>query len=529
MGRETERRGNLEIRKALSRLEPHDHRAMYRWIQLYTGLKIAREPVCPGHHAPWDFFRSMYFDRPQVLLALGGRGTGKSFLTALASHLMCRWQPNHRIRVLGGSLAQSRQIYEAMGTIGKSIEEFVSDDHEEFVALKKDSATYSNRSEVMILPASRTSVRGPHIPTLLLDEVDEIPVDLRESAMGMCMNQHGISASTIMTSTWHRVGGPMTDLIRRGESGEFPLFRFCIFEVMERCDEKRSGPDLEKCPECPLMRWCHDVNDGGPPRAKRCDGHYAIDSVIQKIRCVSAKVFEADYLCSGPRADGIWFGGFDKSLQVTESAEYRPGEPVHMGLDSGVFTGAVLFQVAWERPATSTESSGERKPAGLVPRITVFGEYMTEGVSAELNALRILEWTRSVCNGRVDKAWTDPAGRARNPVGPTVLSEYERTGLKLVPWPLGTVADGLARIESLLSPAHGTPRLTIHPRCRQLVQAFENYRRARRANQWQDWPEDPQHPHEDLMDALRGGLRAALPDDRSDFDLVPRVSAKRVF
>ena len=62
-----------------------------------------------------------------------------------------------------------------------------------------------------------------------------------------------------------------------------------------------------------------------------------------------------------------------------------------------------------------------------------------------------------------------------------------------------------------------------------LIQAFESYRRARRSNQWQDWPEDPQHPHEDLMDALRGGLRAALPDDRSDFEMVPKVSAKRVF
>ncbi len=529
MGRETERRGSLRTRQSLSRIEPLEAQTMWRWIQLFTGVRVARQPVCPGHHAPWDFFRSMYFDRPPVMLALGGRGAGKSFLTALGGHLMCRWHPHHRVRVLGGSLAQSRQIYEAMSSIGQSIEEFIGGGHKEFTALKKDSAAYPNLSEVMILPASRTSVRGPHVPTLLLDEVDEIPVDLRESALGMCMNQNGLSASTIMTSTWHRVGGPMTDLIRRGEAGEFPLFRFCIFEVLERCDEARSGPNLEKCPECPLLRWCHDVNDGGPPRAKRSDGHYAIDAVIQKIRCVSAKVFEADYLCTGPRADGIWFSGFDTSLHVRESAEYRPGEAVHLGLDSGVFTGAVLFQVTWEKPPDDPERSSDRKPGGLIPKVTVFGEYLSEGQSAELNALRILEWTRSLCNGRVDKAWTDPAGRARNPIGPTVLAEYERIGLKLTPWPLGPVADSLARIESLLSPAHGSPRLTIHPRCRMLIQAFENYRRARRSNQWQDWPEDPQHPHEDLMDALRGGLKAALPDDRSDFDLVPRVSAKRVF
>lgn len=529
MRREIERKSRSESRWLLAQLEPREQLAMWQWIQLHTGLKVAREAVCPGHQAPWDFLRTMYFERPPVVLALGGRGTGKSFLTALGTHLMSRWRPKHRVRVLGGSLAQSRQIYEAMNVVGRSIEDYLGDDHHEFSSLKRDRAAYFNESEVMILPASRTSVRGPHIPTLLLDEVDEIPVDLRESAMGMCMNQYGLSASTVMTSTWHRVGGPMTELLQRGQAGEFPLFRFCIFEVLERCDQARSGPNLENCPQCPLMRWCHDVNDGGPPRAKRSDGHYAIDAVIQKIRCVSTRIFEADYLCTGPRADGIWFSGFDRSLHVTENAEYRPGEPVHLGLDTGVFTGAVLFQIRWETAQTQGDMVRDRRNFGQIPAITVFGEYLSEGVSAELNAYRILDWTRSTCNGRIDKAWTDPAGKARNPIGPTVLAEYERVGLKLSPWPLSSVADSLSRVESLLNPAHGSPRLTIHPRCRSLVQAFENYRRARRSNQWQDWPEDPQHPHEDLMDALRGGLKAALPEDRSDFDLVPRVSAKRVF
>lgn len=514
---------------AMSCVAPSDPHALWRWIDLHAGIRVARRPVCPGHHAPWDFLHSMYFDRPPVSLALGGRGTGKSFLTALSSHLVSRWHPNHRVRVLGGSLAQSRQIYEAMGTIGRTIEDRIGESHAEFRSLHKDRAVYPNGSETTILAASRTSVRGPHVPTLLLDEVDEIPTDLRESAMGMCMNLGGLPASTIMTSTWHRVGGPMTDLVARGEAGDFPLFRFCIFEVMERCPDSRSGPRLEKCMECPLVRWCHDVKDGGPPRAKRSDGHYAIDAVIQKLAIVSMKVFEADYLCNGPRADGLWFAGFDRRLHVSENAEYRPGEPVHLGLDSGVFTGTALFQVAWDRPSPNDRGMAGSSRSRGVPRVNVFGEYLSEGVSAENNARRILEMLRSRCNGRVDHAWTDPAGKARNPIGPTVLAEYERVGLRLTPWPNGSIADSLSRVESLLNPADGPPRLTIHPRCESLIRALENYRRARRAGQWQDWPEDPQHPHEDLVDSLRGGLRAAIPDDTFDSDFVPRVSAKRVF
>jgi crotonobetainyl-CoA:carnitine CoA-transferase CaiB-like acyl-CoA transferase len=52
----------------------------------------------------------------------------------------------------------------------------------------------------------------------------------------------------------------------------------------------------------------------------------------------------------------------------------------------------------------------------------------------------------------------------------------------------------------------------IHPDCQSLVTALANYRRKKRAGQWCDEPEDPQHPHEDLVDALRGGLKHALPE-----------------
>jgi hypothetical protein len=375
---------------------------------------------------------------------------------------------------------------------------------------------------VAILSASSTSVRGPHVPSLKLDEVDEIPVDLREAAMGMCMDRHGSSASVVMSSTWHRVNGPMAGLMERAWAREFPLHTFCTFEVLERCDEDRSGPGLEKCPECPIQRWCHEDRGSYPgwvPKAKRSNGHYAIDSLIQKVRSTSLRTFESDYLCRGPRSDGLWFPAFEASVHVSTRAEFDRSLPVHLAIDSGVFTGAVVFQVA--RGLT---------PSGPFEEVRVFADYLAEGLTAEQNARAILEVARSRCNGRVDVVSTDPAGGARNPVGPTVINEYERTGLRpLRRWPAGSVADGLALIESFLDPADGKSRLTLHPRCTATVRALQNYRRARRAGQWQDYPEDPQHPHEDLVDALRGGLRVYFPEGRSSQPSLARVPARQVF
>ena len=96
-----------------------------------------------------------------------------------------------------------------------------------------------------------------------------------------------------------------------------------------------------------------------------------------------------------------------------------------------------------------------------------------------------------------------------------MIGEYERVGLRpLHRWPISSVADGLALVESFLHPADGHTRLFLHPRCTATIRAIGNYRRARRGGQWQDYPEDPQHPHEDLVDALRGGLRTCFPEGR---------------
>ncbi|QDV38271.1 hypothetical protein [Tautonia plasticadhaerens] len=494
---------------------PDSERSLRRWVREYAGLRIPHRAVCRGHQSPWRFFADAFLLRPPVALVLGPRGGGKSYLSALETHLTSRFDPGHGTRLLGGSLAQSQQAHQALAELAR--------DDPALAKLTESKALYANGSEVRVLAASPTSVRGPHVPSLKLDEVDEIDPECRDAALGMCMNRGETPASVLMTSTWHRVDGPMSRLIERAHAGEFPFYSFCVFEVLERCPDRRSGRDLEKCPECPLVSWCHEDRDADPlgrPKAKRATGHYGIDALIQKARVVSGRTFEADYLCRGPKADGLWFAEFDPVVNVSEAAEYDPTAPVHLAIDSGVHTGAVYFQVV----ARAT-------PSGMADEVHVFAEYLEEGKTAEHNAREILELSRARCNGRIDVASTDPAGNARTAVGPTVLGEYERTGLRnLSFWPSGaSVTDGLALVESFLRPADGGTRLLVHPRCEHTVRAFRNYRREKRAGQWTDRPEDPQHPHEDLLDALRGGLRNRYPEGRRPPPPMGRVPARSVF
>lgn len=468
-----------------------ERRANLKYLASKFGAHVASTPVCKGHSAPLDFLESWVYDRPALSLLHGPRGGGKSYLAALATHLDSVQYSAHATRILGGSLAQSEQIYNAL-------KDFIRPPAPPLIRnFTKTHAEYHNDSDVRILAATSTSVRGPHIPSLRLDEVDEIDPEIRESAMGMNMARNGVPAMCSMGSTWHRVGGPMGELIEKGRAGEFPTWSFCAFEILERCPESRSGPNLERCPECPLMKWCHEgIDEAGSPKAKRSDGHYTIEALIQKVRAVSLRIFEADYLCLGPKADGLWFKGFDPRRHVTEAAEYDPAAEAFLAVDPGVHTGGVWFQF--------------RDGPDGAPLVTAFADYYAENLTAERNALEQRRISESRCNGTTAANYCDPAGGARNPIGPTVIQTYAAAGLHLQPWSKAnpSVADGLEFLEGALCPANGKPRLLIHPRCVNLIRAFQSYRRARRAGQWLDRPEDPQHPAEDLIDALRGGCYA---------------------
>ena len=508
---------------------PKSRAELSDWVRAFTGVTIPSRAVCQGHSAPFDMFARQVLERPSLALWHGPRGSGKSFLSALDTHLASRFNPRHETHVLGGSRAQSEQIYRALKALVVEGRGVYGGDQDTLDRLLKTEALYGNGSRVSILAASPTSVRGPHVASLKLDEVDEIANDIREAALGMAMDLRGVKSSVLMTSTWHKLTGPMADLVEQGRSGAFPVHTYCVFEVLERCPTSRSGKNLEKCPECPLMAWCHEDRRLDPklrPKAKRSNGHYGIDALIQKVKGVSARVFASDYLCRGPQAEGVWFSQFELADNVGEAAEFDPALPVQIAVDSGVFTGAVLFQVN-----PGAQWGTVREPL----RVNVFAEYLAEGKPAEVCALELRELADRHCGAATRYVSTDSAGGARNPVGPTVLSEYQRCGLVgetgIEQWPKypGCVTEGLGLIESLIRSADGTVRLKIHPRCKHLATAFLSYARARRSGQWMDYPADPQHPAEDLIDALRGGLRVALPEGASPAEPLRRARAGRVF
>jgi PBSX family phage terminase large subunit len=198
--------------------------------------------------------------------------------------------------------------------------------------------------------------------------------------------------------------------------------------------------------------------------------------------------------------EGAWFETFDPSTHVRDTAEFDPRFNVHLSVDTGVHTGAVLWQV---------------KGSGDETTLTVFADYYSERMPAYENAQAILKLLKDRCGGRFDVGRLDPSGNSQLGFGSmTVESEFLRAGLRLQPWPKfpGSRGAGLTILESFV--ATEPTRLAVHPRCLNLIDALANYKRAKRRNQYIDEPEDPQHPYEESIDALRSGLLDKFPEGR---------------
>lgn len=509
-------------------IEPGNVGQLRDWIRGFVGPALSTRHVCKGHHSPLRIFSDIYFNKPSSAVVLGPRGGGKSMMAAIATHMECRFNPGYAARIMGGSEQQSRQIYDAINDLIYIGRGRWGTDRGSIAELLAKRATYRNGSNIAMLAASSRSARGPHVPKLCLDEIDEIDRRIFDSAVGMAQEdtRRGHPTQVLMTSTWHKENGLMGEKIEAARAGAFPIHEFCVFEVLEHCPDERSGPNLEKCPECPIVSLCHADIDGhgrGTPKAKRSSGHYTIESLIQKAELLGLGMIESDYLCKGPRHEGMWFTRYSDANEATDqmvasgTSEFDPHYGVVHGIDYGVHTGAVAYQIR-------KRIIGGR----VVEDVHIYGEYYHPDRSAEENARQIRATFEPLMGGKninLTEIYMDPAANSKDPIGPTGLAEYRKAGITAIRWwphMSHRKLESLKLLDSFIMSGTGTRHLFIHPRCTLTRKAFRNYARDRVGDVWLDKPEDPQHPWEEMIDAISGSLLAKYPRGRLDGLPTPR-------
>jgi hypothetical protein len=442
-------------------------------VRLFCGLDVPRTATCKGHDAPFDYLRRAYFEPAKDLVVWAPRGGGKTRLAAVATLLDLLHKPGTAVRVLGGSLEQSMKLWDYL------LPDLMRVGHGLFKKPPRETARQvrlTNDSTAAVLTQSQRSVRGLRVQKLRCDEVELFDDEVWEAAQLATKSTAVAGAAIEAASTHHKVGGLMGKVIDAARGRGAAVVRWCLLDVLQRCEPERD------CSTCVLLPEC-----GGSAK-QRDAGFVSIDDAVKMKGRVSAETWEAEMLCRRPSMRGRVFGTFDEAVHVA-SYEGTPKD-VAVGVDFGYAAPFVALWIAID---------GDR--------LHVIDEYLQRErtVPEHAAAMRERPW-------KARRVYCDPAGAATvAQTGASDAAVLRRAGFT-VRFRASRIAEGLELIRRGLKPADGSPpRLLIDPRCGQLLTAIRGYRYPETGG---EKPlKDGVHDH--AVDALRYAMIHLVGDEPS--------------
>jgi hypothetical protein len=289
--------------------------ALHRWIAAVCRLHVPRRAMCPGHQSPFDYLRASFFDQSD-LLVWANRGGGKTTLAALACLLDALFKGPLSAAVLAGSFDQSDRLTAQLRALLQPHETLLEP------RWSRDRLDLGP-ARVLTLAQSERAVRGLRVQKLRCDELALFDRDVWRAAQFVTQSTDQARGSLEAFSTLHRPGGLMDEVIaaaRTSDSdaaapGGFRLLQWCLWEVIERC-----GPD-RSCSRCTLSDDCRG-------RARQAEGFFRIDDAIAIKARASRPAWESEMLCLRPRAEGLVFEDFRRTLHV-QPMTYQPQWPLY--------------------------------------------------------------------------------------------------------------------------------------------------------------------------------------------------------
>jgi hypothetical protein len=291
---------------------PETDDELYWTVKAVWGVTIPRTPVCPDHVTPFSAFADAFFERDGAdAFWHGSRGlSGKSFTLATLGLTKAVFKGSD-CNILGGSMAQSTNVHEAM-------REALDSSNAPRHMIVKESAQlikFSNNAKIRPLTASQRTVRGPHPPFLLLDEIDEMDIKILDAALGQPLPQDNnfgeeIKPYTVMCSTWQNPEGTFTAIKRRFEEAGKPTKAWCYRESANPVDGWLSQETIDaKKSQIPAEMWRVEYELGEPSIGNRAFDSDAVEATFcipfEPLESETMKDFE-EFTFERPKRDGIY-------------------------------------------------------------------------------------------------------------------------------------------------------------------------------------------------------------------------------
>ncbi len=441
---------------------PRTEDELHAWILDKLSIRVVRRALIDGHSAPFEYLCHAFFEdrMPRDCIVWANRGGGKTFYAAIATMLDLIFKPGIEIRILGGSLEQSKRMHAHLREL------FSIDRFDELIEGKITDRRIrlTNSSTVELLAQSQTSVRGTRVQKLRCDEVELFDRDVWEAAQLVTREKRcegardgfRVRGSIECLSTLHVPYGLMHELVSQstedgGESRR--VFRWGVVDVLDVCDDQMHQCLTEDGP-CPLAPECAGKAKGRD-RHHESPGHITIDDAIALKKRVGDETWNAEMLCLRPKRSDCVLPEFDPGIHVVDALPAGSASWTWIGgMDFGIRSPTVVLFACVDGDGC----------------LWVGSEYLK--VDAALD-----EHIAAIRSYRHGLQWigVDPAGRQRGfQTGISDVQAMRKAGLTVHDRRLG-LHEGLGLIRARLKPAAGSIRLYIHRSCTHLIESLEKY------------------------------------------------------
>lgn len=461
---------------------PADREALARWLHDVLGVSVAGAALVRGHGAPLDYIARAFFegseslagaldegDRVVDLVVWANRGGGKTFLGAVATLLDMIFKPGIEVRILGGSMEQSRRMHEhirrllARDAVAPLVRGRITERRVQLV----------NGSEVELLAQSQAAVRGTRVQKLRCDEVELFDPEVFEAAQLTTRSREVtimggksllIRGAVECLSTMHVPHGVMHRLVDECHDGRRKLMRWGVLDVLERCDDRHAcetpGENGE-AKKCPLLDECKSRLK---ERAELHAGHVTIDDAVGMKRRVGLSTWNAEMLSLRPKRSDAVLPEFDPAAHVVDTLPWEhEGGPIAreslawvLGMDFGYRAPTVLLLGAQD----------------ALDRLWIVDERVASErvLSEHIERVRRAGWPAAEWVG------VDPAGNQTDgQTGKSAVQVLRQEGFVVRDRRL-RLLEGVDMVRGRLRPAAEVgPRLYVHRRCANLISSMERY------------------------------------------------------
>lgn len=494
--------------------------ALHSFIKDELGFDIQRAAYIDGHRAPFDYLVHAFFEGrgsfakrsehpeaptgnepadPRDCVVWACRGGGKTFLGALATLLDLIFKPGIEIRIIGGSLDQSRHMFAHLKKFFQN-ENFAS--HLEG-RIGRYGLSTRNGSHVEILAQSETAIRGTRIQKLRCDEVALFKPEVwaaaqlvtRTQVVRIDLGDEGkpdpvdleVPGAIEAFSTMHEAGTVMDSVVNDAHGGTRTLFKWGIADVVEgasdtdrarllRLEPGKQAPGEGDAESKITERGANDSSSCLPAALSTCPspGHIPLRDALAMMARTGVEAWQSEMLCLRPSRSHVVYNDFDENVHVVDGAPWERAGVLRtvIGMDFG-FRGETV--TLW----------------GVLD-----GEHRLYIAHEIARAERALRWhidaIKTACAAsslpRPEWVGIDPAANQRNfHSAISTRDGLERAGFGIRDRSL-SIEHGIDLVRARLAPAGQLcsadlppgctipePRLYVHRRCERLIECLKGY------------------------------------------------------